>query len=101
MGWNELNQPFATEETQTPPHDPVAGDIYGLFTSDLGRRVMSHLEKYAFVSPSWPPQAADGMAIGMFLAMREGEGNLVRWIQRQMVKGEKQLKPVENRSNDV
>lgn len=69
-----------------------AAKYYALFQSALGQEVLAHLRKRTIERPTMPNAAADGHAMGMLMSLREGENNIVRYIESMIKNGERKEK---------
>ena len=91
MTWEELEgesqKTKMAIQAQAEVEARMAADFCVVFGSDAGRRVLDYMENKTIQKPSMMNYAADGAAMSLLMAIREGENNLYRWILQQIKKG--------------
>lgn len=63
---------------------------YVLFSRGDGKKVLEHLKQRTIEKPTMPGQCGDGQAMAMLMSLREGENNIVRFIESMIKIGERE-----------
>jgi hypothetical protein len=87
MGWDELREMTQVHSVQNVEFERKAVAIWSLFSTELGQEVLEIIRLHTEAKTTLPSQAADGQAMSILMAVREGENNLYRWIYDMIQKG--------------
>lgn len=88
MSWQELETFQQAHQGQQDAQQRLAGLIHGLFRTPEGQEVLEAIRLKTEARTTMPPQAVDGQGAALFMAFREGENNLYRWILSMIRKGQ-------------
>lgn len=65
----------------TLPKTPLHKTARNVLGSAEGQELLSALRKRTIERPIFPAPQADGHAIALMMALREGENNICRWLE--------------------
>lgn len=85
MSWDELEALKDSGVAQA--HNPDDELFAALFGTELGQKVLDLMRQDTECNTTMPSHAADGVAMGMLMALREGENNYYRRICLRVKRG--------------
>jgi hypothetical protein len=88
MGWEELEEKASVPGPADEAFSRKARAFHQFFTCPLGQEILEFIQEHTESKTTLPNQAADGSAMALLMAVREGENNLYRWIKHMIKKGQ-------------